>query len=223
MYYKPSFRSALVIWAKLGQNKMGTFGAVGVKHIHAGLFCRHRLWAGPLPRGTFARLPRHFCVVVVRADAHDTEVGARVLHPYAATLLWIPGRFILAWHLTVIEQVQRRRGDVQHGAALGWGHLVMRLCLLGRSASSCHEFAARPAVGAPTTVSTFCCDNLWYSSATPAVLRVNIAAVNLVTGWGAGMSDGAGRGGKSTAGAFHGHGIYSANSYTVNKCNSTKY
>lgn len=220
-FYKPSFRSSLAIWAQLWQNKVGTFGAVGIKHIHAGLFCRHRLWTGPLPRGSFARLPRHFCVVVVRTGAHDAEVGARVLHPYAVTLLWIQGRFILTWHPAVIKQVQRRRRDVQHGAALRRGHLVMRLCLLGHGAPSCYHFAAGPAVGATATitVSTFCREDLWYSSATPAVLGLNIAALNLVTG----MSDGAGGGGKSIAGAFHGHGIYSANNYTVNEQNPTKY
>lgn len=218
-FYKPSFRSSLAIWSQLWQNKVGTFGAVGIKHIHAGLSCRHRLWTGPLPRGSFARLPRHFCVVVVRTGAHDAEVGARVLHPYAVTLLRVQGRFILARHPAVVEQVQRRWRDVQHGAALRRGHLVMRLCLLGHSAPSCYQFPAGPAVGATVTVSTFGRDDLWYSSATSAVLGLNIAALNRVTG----MSDGAGGGGKSIAGAFHGHGIYSANNYTVNEQNPTKY
>lgn len=97
----------------------------------------------------------------------------------------------------------------------------MRLCLLGHDAPSCYHFAAGPAVGATATitVSTFCRDDLWYSSATSAVLGLNIAALNLVTG----MSDGAGGGGKSIAGAFHGHGIYSANNYMVNEQIPTKY
>lgn len=223
LFYKPSFGSSLAVRAELGQNKVGAFGAVGIKHIHAGFSYRHRLWAGPLPRGTFTRLPWYFCVVVVRAGAHDAEVGARVLHPYAVTLLWIQGCFILAWHPAIIQQVQRRRGDVQHSAALRRGHLVMWLRLLGRDASSCYRLAAGPAVGAtgPVAVSTFCGEDLWHSSASSAIFWLNIAAVNLVTGWGAGMGDGAGRSGKSTAGAFHGHGIYSANNYTVNKCITT--
>lgn len=95
----------------------------------------------------------------------------------------------------------------------------MHLCLLGHGAPPCYQFAAGPAVGAAATVSTVCRDDLWYSSATPAVLGLNIAALNWVTG----MSDGAGGGGKSIAGAFHGHGIYSANNYTVNEQNPTKY